>query len=103
MPFQWRNQFWPSLEEGAGKRCSECGSNGQSFGLDDGCGLQKVLRVDLPQLFLRRCSNTGPLLRSCFSVDEGPELYDVLWGLRFCLAWAVLTEYEKSRRGGIAW
>ena len=25
MPLQWRNQFWQSLEEGAGKRCSECG------------------------------------------------------------------------------
>ena len=24
MPLQWRNQFWQSLEEGAGKRCSEC-------------------------------------------------------------------------------
>ena len=24
MPLQWRNQFWPSLEEGAVKRCSEC-------------------------------------------------------------------------------
>ena len=23
MPLQWRNQFWQSLEEGAGKRCSE--------------------------------------------------------------------------------
>ena len=23
-PLQWRNQFWQSLEEGAGKRCSEC-------------------------------------------------------------------------------
>ena len=22
--FQWRNQIWQSLEEGAGKRCSEC-------------------------------------------------------------------------------
>ena len=21
---QWRNQIWQSLEEGAGKRCSEC-------------------------------------------------------------------------------
>ena len=21
---QWRNQFWQSLEEGTGKRCSEC-------------------------------------------------------------------------------
>ena len=25
MPLLWRNQFWQSLEEGAGKRCSECG------------------------------------------------------------------------------
>ena len=25
MPLQWRNQIWQSLEEGAGKRCSECG------------------------------------------------------------------------------
>ena len=24
MPLQWRNQFWQSLEESAGKRCSEC-------------------------------------------------------------------------------
>ena len=23
-PFEWRNQIWQSLEEGAGKRCSEC-------------------------------------------------------------------------------
>ena len=25
MPLQWRNQIWQSLEEGAGKRCRECG------------------------------------------------------------------------------
>ena len=24
MPLQWRNQFWQSLGEGAGKRCSVC-------------------------------------------------------------------------------
>ena len=24
MPLQWRNEIWQSLEEGAGKRCSEC-------------------------------------------------------------------------------
>ena len=24
MPLQWRHQFWQSLEEDAGKRCSEC-------------------------------------------------------------------------------
>ena len=26
VPFLWRNQFWQSLEEGAGKRFSECAS-----------------------------------------------------------------------------
>ena len=26
MPLQWRNKIWQSLEEGAGKRCSECDS-----------------------------------------------------------------------------
>ena len=25
MPLQWRNHIWQSLEEGVGKRCSECG------------------------------------------------------------------------------
>ena len=25
MPIQWRNQIWQSLEEGARKRCLECG------------------------------------------------------------------------------
>ena len=25
VPLKWRNQIWQSLEEGAGKRCSECG------------------------------------------------------------------------------
>ena len=24
MPLQWCNQIWQSLEEGAGKQCSEC-------------------------------------------------------------------------------
>ena len=27
VPLQWRNQFWHSLEEGAGKQCSERGVN----------------------------------------------------------------------------
>ena len=27
VPLQWRNGFWQSLEEGAGKRCSDCVSD----------------------------------------------------------------------------
>ena len=27
VPLQLRNQIWQSLEEGAGKRCSECGGD----------------------------------------------------------------------------
>ena len=30
MPLQWRNQIWQSLEEDAGKRCSECAERTQS-------------------------------------------------------------------------
>ena len=30
VPLQWRNQFWQSFEEGAGKRCSECDSDSNS-------------------------------------------------------------------------
>ena len=30
MPLQWRNQMWQSLEEGAGKRCSDCGAEEES-------------------------------------------------------------------------
>ena len=26
MPLQWHNQIWQSLEDGAGKRCWECGA-----------------------------------------------------------------------------
>ena len=29
MPLQWRNQFWHSLEEGAGKRCWESGAKSE--------------------------------------------------------------------------
>ena len=48
-----------------------CCLKGESGGLEESCGLQKVLHV-APQLFLQRCS-MGPLLPSGFSV-EGAEL-----------------------------
>ena len=53
---------------------SPCSASvGQSGGLEEGCGgLQKVLHVVVPQLFLQRCS-MGPLLPSGFS-EEGTEL-----------------------------
>jgi len=31
VPLQWRNQIWQSLEEGAGKRCSECACHHHSL------------------------------------------------------------------------
>ena len=49
MPLQWRNQIWQSLEEGAGKRCSECGvqpvaivmqKKAQGWGVSLSVGLQ---------------------------------------------------------------
>ena len=33
VPLQWRNQFWQSSEEGAGKRCSECAWTSVCVGL----------------------------------------------------------------------
>ena len=41
-------------------------------------GLQKVLRVVAPELFLQP-SYTGPLLRSFFS-EDGAQLRNTLWG-----------------------
>ena len=32
MPLQWRNRIWQSLEDGAGKRCSECGTDCEGAG-----------------------------------------------------------------------
>ena len=40
VPLLWRNQFWQNLEEGAGKRCSECClSNGAV------CSIMRLRRV----------------------------------------------------------
>ena len=41
----------------------------QSRSLDEGCGLQKVFHVVVPQLLLQRCS-MGPLLPSGFSEED---------------------------------
>ena len=35
MQLQWRNQIWQSLEEGAGKRCSECVCQVSQTNVDD--------------------------------------------------------------------
>ena len=35
MPLQWHNQIWQSLEEGAGKRCSECDTMLHCFQLQE--------------------------------------------------------------------
>ena len=53
MPLQWRNQVWQSLEEGAGKRCSECdrGHVGRRLNL---LGAQCRSRVK-PVLYWAKC------------------------------------------------
>ena len=40
MPLQWRNQFWQSLEEGVGKRCSERATSTSSRSEGGGGGLR---------------------------------------------------------------
>ena len=55
MPPQCRNQFWQSLEEGAGKRCSECAvlRVGVQAGLFTGRTLESIVTktksYDVPQ------------------------------------------------------
>ena len=63
-------KLWSVLKE-LSPSSFECGSasSGQSGGLDEGCCLQKVLRV-APPLFLQRCS-MGLLLPSSFRLKRG--------------------------------
>ena len=42
VPLLWRNQIWQSLEEGAGKRCSECASVHGQLGGDKECPFSGV-------------------------------------------------------------
>ena len=44
MPLQWRSQIWQSLEEGAGKRCLECGLWGGRY-LGDLCDDREVFKL----------------------------------------------------------
>ena len=67
MPLQWRNQIWQSLEEGAGKRGSECApgfdvlSTGQGHtGQDEDCKDREQLSVPLvatTNFMVTRCYN----------------------------------------------
>ena len=58
---QWRNQIWQSLEEGAGKRCSECGVSVDS----------QLLEVTFADVLEAQLGSPGPPL-SCrqFSVEK---------------------------------
>ena len=62
--------------------------NGRSSSLDVDGGLQKVLYV-APQQFLEHCL-MEPLQHPGFSEDLA-ELWNMLWGLWSCLAWAVFS------------
>ena len=71
MPLQWRNQIWQSLEEGAGKRCSESApgldvlSTGHGHtGQDEDCKDRKQLFVPLvatTNFTVTRCYNPVPV------------------------------------------
>ena len=52
MPLQWRNQIWQSLEEGAGKRCSEVPES------------DATLRASLSGTFLQRKDVVNQCLES---------------------------------------
>ena len=88
MPRQWRNQIWQSLEEGAGKQCSECvfkyGLFGRKAALNGtltelrSCVTVEVAVLGFPSLivlkyglFGRKAALNGTLteLRSCVKVE----------------------------------
>ena len=72
MPLQWRNQIRQNLEEGAGKRCWDCGYNTDHK--KHGCQRVRGSEEDLPQTkkgFKERFQHRQEfLLRSMFSKSE---------------------------------
>ena len=67
VPLQWRNQIWKSLEEGAGKRCSECGLDSHS----EHHSVSGTLLQTLPDLVKPRKGHTlSP--RSCPATRSAP-------------------------------
>ena len=85
---QWRNQFWPSLEEGAGKRCSGCGTcRNATLGVwrkvpeNDARSTEEVAENDVRSVEEgagKRCSEYGGSCRkTMFGVRRKvPESYD---------------------------
>ena len=69
MPLQWRNQIWQSLEEGAGKLCSECGV-GVVIGEDLHITLSVGWRRQTTALVCDRCVHEHP-------VKSAPYLFSV--------------------------
>ena len=68
MPLQWRNQFWQSLEEGAGKRCWECD---RFLNLPFWCGAVRVKPEVEPAMRSRaRCPRALFHVISCASKDQ---------------------------------
>ena len=64
MPLQWRNQIWQSLEEGAGKRCSE-----SALSLDNRAAHLSALISPPLQSLTPTCSTRRKILAS---VGEDP-------------------------------
>ena len=62
----------------------------QSGGLDESCGVEKVLHI-AKWLSLQRCS-PGPLLTAFLILWRGGRTVD--WGLWSCLAWTVFTVWQ---------
>jgi len=65
VPLQWRNQFWQSLEEGAGKRCSECGVDRVNYDMDH----LDIMEVESPASLPSRCFGAGTASEVCQSTD----------------------------------
>ena len=89
MPLQWRNQFWQSLEEVAGKRCSECGCELESRSwLQLSCSLLAPLfcffgRVDLVSGPSGETENRGPVrcIIKALHNDQYESIFLRCWGI----------------------
>ena len=91
MPLQWRNQFWQSLEEGAGKRSLECGTAQRRSPVS--CLNTPVLQVSLSGTLLKTLPELVTPLNEPFIRSE--HVTDAVSALRKVL---ILIRLWKQRR-----
>ena len=105
VPLEWRNQIWRSLEEGAGKRCSECGPSGTDLYIYIGLPAARYARETLLLFFLLFFAHCG----FCCCLGVGPHavcqfgMADWLNRLRaFSYLHVFLIKKKKRKKSSVA-